>query len=356
LLIIKTKERVIKIEKLKVLSLFSGIGAFEKALERLQIPFDLVGFSEIDKYAIKSYCAIHNVNESLNLGDVSKIDENNIPACDLMTWGFPCQDISVAGKQKGVVQGETRSGLYYEGLRILKVKKPKYTIIENVKALTQTKFKDTFEQILKDLNNAGYNTYWEILNAKHYDIPQDRDRLFIVGIRKDLIQTFAFDNNKSITQKSIENILDTNISEDLYIKNLNNAYDEILINYKKQINVKNKIIKLGNIYPKHGQNGNIYSIIGLSPTLRSGQGIVGNGIGSNNAPKIFTKDKRIRKMSALECWRLMGFSDEDFNKAQKIGISNTQLYKQAGNSIVVNVVESIMKNLLYRYIQYADIS
>lgn len=105
---------------IRLLSLFSGIGAFEKALERLNIDYELVGFSEIDKFAIQSYCKIHNVDEKLNLGDIRNINENLLPDFDLMTWGFPCQDISIAGKLKGIQKDKTRSGLYYDGYRILK--------------------------------------------------------------------------------------------------------------------------------------------------------------------------------------------------------------------------------------------
>ena len=121
---------------LKLLSLFTGIGAFEKALERLNIDYELVGFSEIDKFAIKSYCAIHNVPENKNLGDITKINIDKIPDFDLLTWGFPCQDISIAGRMEGIKKG-TRSGLYYDGYEILKAKMPKYSIIENVKNLNQ---------------------------------------------------------------------------------------------------------------------------------------------------------------------------------------------------------------------------
>ena len=124
---------------LKLLSLFTGIGAFEKALERLNIDYELVGFSEIDKFAIKSYCAIHNVPENKNLGDITKINIDKIPDFDLLTWGFPCQDISIAGRMEGIKKG-TRSGLYYEGYKILKAKRPGISIIENVKNLTSKRF------------------------------------------------------------------------------------------------------------------------------------------------------------------------------------------------------------------------
>ena len=178
---------------MKLLSLFTGIGAFEKALQRQNIKYELVGFSEIDKYAIKSYCAIHDINPKLNLGDVKELHfENAEGKIDMMTWGFPCQDISVAGKLKGVKEG-TRSGLYYEGIRVLRETKPKYSIIENVKNLTSKRFKDEFAQILKDLTEAGYNNYWQVLNAKNYGVPQNRERVFIISIRKDIDKgTFEF--------------------------------------------------------------------------------------------------------------------------------------------------------------------
>ena len=153
---------------LKLLSLFSGIGAFEKALENLQIPFKLVGFSEIDKFAIKSYCAIHNIDEKLNLGDIRNIKEKELPDFNLMTWGFPCQDTSIAGRMKGIQKGTTRSGLYYEGYRIIKEKLPEVSIIENVKNLTSKRFRNEFEMILNDIKKLGYNNYWQILNAKDY--------------------------------------------------------------------------------------------------------------------------------------------------------------------------------------------
>ena len=171
---------------LKLFSLFSGIGAFEKALERLKIEYELVGFSEIDKFAIKSYCAIHNVSEDKNFGDITKIDVSELPEFDILTWGFPCQDISIAGKMKGIKEGETRSGLYYEGYRILKEKRPKYSIIENVKNLTSKRFKTQFDCILRDLADLGYTNYWQVLNSKDYGIPQNRERVFIISIRNDL--------------------------------------------------------------------------------------------------------------------------------------------------------------------------
>lgn len=124
--------------------------------------WELINYCELDKYASKAYSVIHNVNENQNLGDITKVNAKDLQDFDLMTWGFPCTDISICGKQKGLIDNQgnqTRSGLYYEGLRILKEKKPKVSIIENVKALTSKKFKREFEMILSDLEKIGYNQH-----------------------------------------------------------------------------------------------------------------------------------------------------------------------------------------------------
>lgn len=482
---------------IKLLSLFTGIGAFEKALERLNIKYDLVGFSEIDKHAIKSYCAIHNATEDKNYGDISKINENELPDFDIMTWGFPCQDISIAGKLKGIKEGETRSGLYYEGYRILKTKKPKVSIIENVKNLTSKRFKNEFDSILKDLSDLGYNNYWQVLNAKDYGIPQNRERVFIISIRKDIDNgKFIFpekiqlqlklkdlleevvDNKYYLTEKGIGRLIKRN---NKLIRNNENpdVSSCIIAGYHKMdgrnnqyISEENKPKRIGGIYDtdeRKRQAGGIYDPNAISPTLttmfpggdkqpfvlvnegtkkgsseaREGDSInisypnnmkkrgrVGKGVSQTiltspnmavvenaNKPiclnankKVSIQDRiydeegisatvtasefrskvaerkmfnlyndkeikdiaptqttncgsstssaavlisengsnylKIRKLTPLECWRLMGFDDEDFYKAKNVGISDTQLYRQAGNSIVVNVLEEIFKTLL----------
>ena len=182
---------------MKVLSLFSGIGAFEKALANLNVPYELVGYCEIDKYASKSYSAIHGVPESMNLGDITKVDEKQLPKdIDLITYGFPCQDISIAGKQKGLIDEEgkqTRSGLFFEALRIIDETQPRVAIAENVKNLTGKRFAEQFKTVLDSLEQAGYNNYWKVLNLKDFGIPQNRERVFIVSIRKDIDNgTFTF--------------------------------------------------------------------------------------------------------------------------------------------------------------------
>ena len=166
---------------IKYLSLFSGIGAFEKALQRLQIPFELIGYCEIDKYASKAYSLIHSVLESMNFGDITKIDASKLPKdIDLITYGFPCQDISLAGKQKGFEDengNKTRSGLFFDALRIIEECQPKIAIAENVKNLTSKKFSEQFRIVLNSLEDAGYNNYWKVLNAKDYEVPQNRESI-----------------------------------------------------------------------------------------------------------------------------------------------------------------------------------
>ena len=205
---------------MKVLSLFSGIGAFEKALDRLNIDYELVAFSEIDKYATKSYCAIHGVDESMNLGDITKVDENSLPKdIDLITYGFPCQDISLAGKQKGLFNNDgtqTRSGLFFEALRIIEATKPKIAIAENVKNLTGKKFKEQFELVLKSLEEAGYSNYWKVLNAKDYGIPQNRERVFIISIRKDIDKGYEFPKPFPL-QLRLKDMLEDKVDEKYYL-------------------------------------------------------------------------------------------------------------------------------------------
>ena len=169
---------------LKVNELFSGIGAFRKALINLKIPHEIVGISEIDKYAVKSYEAMYG--QTRNYGDISKID--TLDYADLWTYGFPCQDVSIAGLKRGIVKNETRSGLLYEVKRLLVNSAlvdelPKYLIMENVKNLVGKKFKADFDKWLDWLSRMGYENYWQVLNAKDYGVAQNRERESICNKR-----------------------------------------------------------------------------------------------------------------------------------------------------------------------------
>lgn len=402
-------------KKIKLLSLFSGIGAFEKALDKIGKEYELVNYCEIDKYASKTYAMIHNCSKEKNLGDITKVDTSKLPNdIDIVTYGFPCQDISLAGKQKGFeAEGErTRSGLFFEALRIIEDTKPKVAICENVKNLISKKFKKEFEIVLTSLEEAGYNNYWKVLNAKDYGIPQNRERVFIISIRKD-IDNGLFKFPKQIELKlRLKDMLEDEVDEKFYLKGLKtffikNSFDmEVKGNgfrfepHIKEnadisktittcagsrmddnfiiegIETENKKFKFDSSNPilvkEATKKGYAEAEIGDSinleqPNSKTRRGRVGKGVAQtlttscNQAvvqpkaikPAIYTDldenvyidksiikdDLRIRKLTPLECWRLMGFSDEDFNKI--IGISNTQLYKMAGNSIVVNVLENL---------------
>lgn len=214
---------------LNVLSLFSGIGAFEKALENLGIPHNVVAYCEIDKYASKAYSIIHNIPEEKNLRDVTKVDILDIDErVDLITYGFPCQDISNAGKQKGFTDenGErTRSGLFFEALRIIDDYKPKFAIAENVKALVSKKFTEEFKTVLESLEEVGYNNYYTVLNAKDFGIPQNRERVFIISIRKDIDKGFTFPEAIPLELR-LKDMLEDEVDEKYYLTEPFNQYDD----------------------------------------------------------------------------------------------------------------------------------
>ena len=379
---------------------------------------------------------IHNVDESLNLHDVRKVSTLLFPDVDLVTYGFPCQDISIAGRQKGFEDGagnRTRSGLFFDALRIIQDLQPKWAICENVKALTMKQFRNEFKTVLESLEHAGYRNYYQVLNAKDFGIPQNRERVFIVSIRKDIEQEFTFPETK-VLKLRVRDLLEKDVPEKFFIntpnaialarkiaeeielnhpavlrsvrtdygKEIRTAYEQGEI-YEKRANMREfecrpddlcntlttvlkdnyiaepvmrtvgdlgvggqrgrvfsingivgclsvtdykdppKILQVGNIVKTgqfdNPQRGRIYDPDGLAPTLNT---CSGGGL----EPKFIDRscvDVRIRKLTPKECFRLMGFADDDFDKIK--GISNSQLYKMAGNSIVVNVLTEIFKEL-----------
>lgn len=512
-----------------------------------------MNFCEFDKYATSSYCAIHNENESKNLGDITKVDETKLEPFNMICGGSPCQDFSVAGKQKGSVWTckdceheynpltvhwserdkcpccgsnnieKTRSSLLVEYLRVIRANKPNFGMYENVKNIVGKQFKDTFKMFTDELDEYGYNVYWKVLNAKDYGIPQNRERVYLIFIKKEL------DNGKFTYPEPFDNgmrlkdILEENVDEKFYISedkvqrfiqtlHIDKSYEgsntpkfvgnvnrpdfgtgyaggvwdannisptlttmqgggrqphimqgiDKSYNNTKQIEIANcltaredrgisnrksegtavlevgrtdnhqkggvystdgisptllatsykqpvqiKVDNIGNINPSgKGMNGNVFDENGLAPTLTTNKG-EGNKIAihevnqeDNNKPKErffrqaletfensnanygdtidafnkrvnrsgysptlttrpegfktailpVTNDIRIRKLTPKECFRLMGFSDENFEAAEKI-VSNSQLYKQAGNSIVVDVLYYILVEL-YKAMPY----
>lgn len=391
---------------LNVFEAFAGYGSQRMALKNLGIEHKVVAISEIDKFAIASYEAIHG--ETNNLGDISKIDVNDIPEHDLLTYSFPCQDISIAGNLGGFdKKSGTRSSLLWETNRIIEHIKPKYLLMENVKNLIGKKFMPGFVEWISHLEELGYSNYWEVLNAKDFGVPQNRERVFMVSILGEH-EPYIFPKPIKLN-KRLKDVLADEVDEKYYLSK------EIQERFLYNPNFKNEIKVLGTTdpnasigqkditYSKEGIVGALtatdfkqpkqigieqitridtekrknisayrtYSAKGLAPTLNTMQGggrephvvetsIIQKARGYNKggehkiSPSITSSswqennllknNYRIRKLTPLECWRLMDVKDEDFYKAQKVN-SNTQLYKQAGNSIVVSVLEAIFRNM-----------
>ena len=222
--------------QLKLLSLFSGVGAFEKALDRLEAEYELEGYSEIDKFASQAYAIIHDTEEWMNLGDITKIDETKLAKdIDLITYGFPCQDISLAGNQKGLTDedgNKTRSGLVWDATRIIRETQPKVAIAENVKNLVSKKFTKEFEAIQQELEDAGYNNYWKVLNAKEHGIAQNRERVFLISIRKDIdLGLFEWPETEELKTRLLD-YLEDEVDEKYYLS-------DKMINYISQSGTKN---------------------------------------------------------------------------------------------------------------------
>ena len=337
--------------------------------------WQLVNFCEFDKYATKSYCAVHNVDESLNLGDITKVDETQLDDFTMMCGGSPCQDFSVAGKQAGAewtcadcghkynpleahwstrdkcpICGsqnieKTRSSLLVEYLRILRAKHPKFAMYENVKNIVGKQFKKTFDMFIAELNEYGYNTYWKVLNAKDYGVPQNRERVYIFIVDKSL------DNGKFEFPEGFDNgirlkdILETEVDDKYYLSeettarfitsetSLSSNLGDNNTGIDKSVNKTSKIEYANCI------------------TAREDRGVSNRK--SEGTAVVLKKETNfhIRKLTPKECWRLMGFADDSFNAAKSVGVSDSQLYKQAGNSIVTDVLYYIYLEI-YKVMPY----
>lgn len=271
-------------EIIKVGTFFSGIGSPEKALERLKNEghikdYKVKFFSEIDKNAIKSYCAIHNVDESLNLGSITDIKGKNLPYCDLWIGGFPCQDISCAGKMRGFdFTSSTRTSLGWEMIRLLKeVKtKPKYVIFENVAMITSKKFKETLNLFKEDLISLGYTLYDQLLSATDYGIPQTRTRYFLVAILDNQKQ-FKFPD-KIESDVILNNFLEEFVEEKYYLTNSSyiEKNNKRVFKHKNRDDIEYEIdmdkYLIGGVcgidkHTKFAISSRLFSIYGNSPTL-----------------------------------------------------------------------------------------
>lgn len=307
----------------------AGIGAWHEALSLLW--WKCIGFSEINEKAEKTYRTLHNGENFRNFWDIMKICPKNLPNFDILIWWFPCQTFSIIGKRWGM--NDERGQVIFWIEKILKTKKPKYFILENVKWLVNHEKWETFKKILEILNNAGYNVSSKILKSSDYNIPQIRERIYLVGVRKDLLQKFSFPEKENPT-KTLEKFLIDERKEyefsrqentwKTFEKYLNNKYnlgkyslEELLAKNFSIIDTRQSDLR---IYEKN------------SPTLRTGR----HGI-------LYVRNGKLRKLSWLEALLLQGFSLE---KAQKtLHLSNSDLLAQAGNAFTVDVIFKIAKNL-----------
>ena len=329
----------LKINKpIRLIELFAGIGSQAKALERLGANFEHYRVCEFDKYAIKSYNAVHGTDFATS--DITQIVAEDLGIvetdkyCYIMTYSFPCQDLSLAGKQKGMAKGgNTRSGLLWEVERLLNEceELSQILLMENVTQVHGKKNKEHFDKWIEFLESKGYSNYWKDLNAKNFGIPQNRNRTFMVSVLGDY--TYEFPKEFPLELR-LKDMLEDSVDEKFYIKDFVSL---------TPVNEEYSMINGGTIGKMHDISRRVYSDEGVSPTICT----CGGG---NQEPKIVedfykNRDARVRKLTPKECWRLMGFDDADFEKAAQVN-SNSQLYKQAGNSIVVDVLYYIFKEMI----------
>lgn len=323
-------ESQIKILKdYKYIDLFAGIGGFHYALNSFGAK--CVFASEWDSYASETYYRNHNFKPS---GDITQIDENIIPEHDIICGGFPCQAFSISGKQKGFE--DTRGTLFFDIARIINRHTPKILFLENVKNLIKHDNGRTIVTIINSLTGLGYNVYYKVLNASNFGLPQNRERVYIVGFHRSLnSENFKFPKpyNKKVSLFDIleENPENTKIIERDDIK----IYKEILPTNSlfEEIKLLNKPIQIGKVN-KGGQGERIYHPLGHAITLSA----YGGGIGSKTG--LYLINGKIRKLSTRECARLQGFP-EDFI----INPIQTQAYKQFGNSVSINVIKHILHQI-----------
>ncbi len=313
------------------IDLFAGIGGFRLGFEAQN--FKCVFSSEIDTHAKEIY--FENFKEQ-PFGDITKIEASNIPNHDVLLAGFPCQPFSIAGEKKGF--SDTRGTLFFDIARILDKRKPKVVVLENVKHFKNHDKGNTLKVVLQTLEDLGYTTSWEVLNASNFGVPQNRERIIIVGTLNGV--KFNFDKLSINNKTSLEDILEKNAE----FEYLNEDDYTLIENPKKQTSglifcgYRNKNIRTNGVRENtthlsrvHKQPNRIYSAKGIHPTIAS----------QESAGRYFIYHKnRVRKLTLKECFRLMGFKDEF-----KIIGAKSKLYNRIGNSVVVPMIEEIAKEV-----------
>ena len=421
---------------MKFLDLFAGIGGFRFGME--SAGHECIGFCEIDKFARASYKAIHNTEGEIELHDITTVTDEeirNIGHVDVICGGFPCQSFSIAGSRRGFE--DTRGTLFFEIARFADILKPKYLFLENVKGLLNHDRGNTFKTILGSLDGLGYDVEWQVLNSKNFSVPQNRERVFIIGHLREgrtrrvfpIIREDAKSDNQQSKIEIVGNTKNPNgtgqgtgsrvydlsglvgtlsardykepkqvaipvLTPDRANKKQNGRRfktdGEPMFTLTAQdrhgVVVENEIKKYGTLQPNYNQSGIVYDTDGIAPTIRAYQGgnlepkirvkeatkqgyaeaeigdsvnlshpnsktrrgrvgkQIANTLLTGESQGVVEPDFRIRKLTPRECWRLQGFPDWAFDKAQEVN-SNSQLYKQAGNSVTVNVIAAIAERL-----------
>lgn len=302
-------------QNVKLFSMFSGIGGFELGITKaLGDKAIFVGHSEIDTYANNIYSK--HFPSIVNYGDATRIDTDTIPDFDFLVGGFPCQAFSVAGKRRGF--DDTRGTLFFEIARILKDKRPRYFLLENVKGLLSHDGGKTFQTILKVLADLGYECEWQVLNSKDFGVPQNRERIFIIGNTRGSSRSKIFPligTGKKDKSKVSSTAIDSN-----YFKGPDRHGQRTMIEITQ--NVSDAL--------------RVYDPKGVAKTLKG----LGGGMGAKTG--LYVVSSNIRRLTPIECERLQGFPDNYTS-----GVSDTQRYKCLGNAVTVNVIEYLF-NQIYK--------
>ena len=347
---------------MKFLDLFAGIGGFRLGMEAAG--HQCIGFCEIDKFARASYKAIHDTRGEIELHDITSVSNDFIQAIgtvDIICGGFPCQAFSIAGHRRGFE--DTRGTLFFEVARFTSILRPKILFLENVKGLLNHDNGRTFGIILQTLDELGYNVEWQVLNSKDFGVPQNRERVFIIGHLRGTGGRKVFpirgESENTNCVRQIGNLIQTNSFGGNPHRGRVYSSDGIspCLNCMGGGGREPKILQLGrgfnkggvhNIAPtitKNSYQENNYLIIKEEKTRRGRVGKqIANTLLTGEEQCVVNRDFIIRKLTPKECWRLQGFPDWAFERAAKVN-SNSQLYKQAGNSVTVNVIEAIAKEL-----------
>ena len=318
-----------QLQGLTYIDLFAGIGGFHQAMSNYGAT--CVFASEWDKYAAETYSVNYNINPN---GDITKFHESAIPEHDILCGGFPCQAFSISGKQKGFE--DARGTLFFDIARIVKYHQPKLLFLENVRNFERHDGGNTLKVVLKTLDELGYSVFYDVLNASDFELPQNRERIYLVCFRKDLtINRFEFPK-PTLKKVALINFLETQPKDVKIIDRpdikINKTYAPIK-NIFGEIELPNKPIQVG-IVNKGGQGERIYDPYGHAITLSA----YGGGIGSKTG--LYKIGNTIRKLTPRECARIQGFPD-----TFKIVSSPSQAYKQFGNSVAVNVLKAILKKV-----------